>query len=188
MNIQAHAGNLHHASNIHTLLRAASGGLSAHALSRAAGLEEVEVYSILVWLYDHDMARPEITWHRGQSHVASWSAMCSAETFNKLKPQVAWCWASGLIEIGDEMPADGPSGGGAILIASGPKADLRRILDVVARHGKDMSHGQLLVPGVPEVEDQQAKGDALAAWLEWCSQRSGDTNGVVFFQAEVARA
>ena len=187
MNIQARPTILHHATNIHTLLRAASNGLTAHALSRAAGLEEVDVYSILVWLYDHDMARPEITWYRGQSHVASWSAMCSAETFNKLKPQVAWCWASGLIEVGDEMPARSPSGGGAILIASGPKADLRRILDVVARHGQGKSKGLLLVPGVPEAEDQRAKGDALAAWLDWCGHRSGDTNGVVF-QQEVARA
>jgi chromosome segregation and condensation protein ScpB len=78
----------HHASRIHALLLAAPEGLTANALSRAAGLEEVEVYSILVWLYDRDMARPEITWHLGQSHVASWTAMCSAETFHKLKPQV----------------------------------------------------------------------------------------------------
>lgn len=28
----------------------------------------------------------------------------------------------------------------------------------------------LLVPGVPEAETQQAKGDALGAWLAWCAQ------------------
>lgn len=188
MNIQAHSSNLHHASSIHSLLRSTSDGLSAHALSRAVGLEEVEVYGILVWLYDHDLARPQIAFHKNHAVVTSWSAMCSAETFNKLKPQVAWCWASGLIEIGDQMPADGPSGEGAIFIAKGPNVELSRQLAHVARPGQGKSAGLLLVPGVPEAEDQQAKADALAAWLDWCGRRRIDANSVVFSRAEVARA
>jgi len=100
---------------------------------------------------------------------------CDCKSFYDLRPQVAWCWASGLIEIGDAMPEPGPDGGGAIKIASGPKANLKARLEVVARHGYGEGAGQLLVPGVPEADGQQAKGDALAAWLKWCGafRRSG---------------
>jgi len=77
----------------------------------------------------------------------------------------AYCWASGLIQFGPRTPP------GAIQIASGREYDLRRVMDVVARHGYGESKGCLLVPGVPEApesEGDQAKGDALAKWLDWC--------------------
>ncbi|MEC5319000.1 hypothetical protein VSX61_08630 [Brenneria populi subsp. brevivirga] len=90
---------------------------------------------------------------------------CDGKSYYDLTPQVAWCWASGLIEIGDEPPADGPEGSGAILIATGPKYALKGFLDVVARHGKGASAGKLLVPGVPEAPDADV---ALEAWLKWC--------------------
>jgi len=80
----------------------------------------------------------------------------------------AFCWASGLIQIGTRTPP------GAIQIASGRERDLRAVLDVLARHGKGESVGMLLVPGVPEApesEDDKAKGDALQAWLNWCAER-----------------
>ncbi len=109
---------------------------------------------------------------------------CGCKSFFDLSPQVAWCWASGLIEIGDEAPVDRVGGAGAIVIARGPKASLEGCLNVVARHGQGKSAGQLLVPGVPEAEGQQAKGDALAMWLDWCRQRKS-RYGVVFAQ-EVA--
>lgn len=78
----------------------------------------------------------------------------------------AYCYASGLIQFGTRLPP------GAIQIASGKEADLRRVIGVLARHGKGESTGCLLVPGVPEApesEGDQAKGDALAAWLKWCA-------------------
>lgn len=80
----------------------------------------------------------------------------------------AYCYASGLIQFGQRTPP------GAIQIAYGREADLRRVIGVLARHGKGESAGCLLVPGVPEApesEGDQAKGDALAAWLKWCAGR-----------------
>ncbi len=78
----------------------------------------------------------------------------------------AYCYASGLIEFGASTPK------GAIQIASGKEADLRRALDALARHGKGESKGCLLVPGVPEAPESphdEAKGDALFNWLTWCA-------------------
>jgi len=97
---------------------------------------------------------------------------CGCKSYYDLRPQVAWCWASGLIEIGDSMPADFANGGGAIEIANGPKAFLKSRLDVLARHGIGASAGCLIVPGVPEADGQKAKADALGAWLKWCGARS----------------
>lgn len=84
----------------------------------------------------------------------------------------AYCWASGLIEFGGITPP------GAIQIASGREADLRKTLDMLARHGKGASAGKLLVPGVPEAETEAAASDALAKWLEWCA--STKPRGVKF--------
>jgi hypothetical protein len=99
-----------------------------------------------------------------------------------MRPQVAWCWASGLIEIGDKLPDDDAAGGGAILIASGPQCELVAILGVLARHGKGTSAGKLLVPGVPEADHMEEAADALSEWLDWCSKRNGKKNshGVEF--------
>lgn len=94
---------------------------------------------------------------------------CCCRNFYDLTPQVAWCWASGLIEIGDKPPADNENGG-PIVIATGPKSFLASHLDVVARHGKGASAGKLLVPGVPEASDQDAAADALSSWLDWCAK------------------
>ena len=70
---------------------------------------------------------------------------CGSKEYYDMTPQVAWCWASGLIEIGDRQPADHADGSGAILIASGPKFALRTHLSDLARHGYGHSEGQLLV-------------------------------------------
>lgn len=77
---------------------------------------------------------------------------------------IAYCWANGQIGFGTSVPE------GAIFIAEGGGAQLRKVISVVARHGKGLMQGMLVVPGVPEAETQQAKGDALGAWLAWCSQ------------------
>lgn len=80
----------------------------------------------------------------------------------------AYCYASGLIQFGPRTPP------GAIQIAAGREADLRKVIGVLARHGKGESTGCLLVPGVPEAPESdgdKAKGDALAEWLKWCAKR-----------------
>ena len=104
---------------------------------------------------------------------------CGCKSYYDCTPQVAWCWASGLIQIGDAMPPDAPEGGGAIEIARGPKFALRSQLSAVARHGKGESQGKLLVPGVPEADTQEAGADALAQWLAWCG-RGKRRDGVTF--------
>ena len=73
-------------------------------------------------------------------------------------PYIAYCWASGLIEFGWFVPRE------AIEIVRGGQAEVKRAMCVAARH-KGASEGQLLVPGIPEARGQQAKGDALAAFL-----------------------
>jgi len=110
---------------------------------------------------------------------------CGCTSFYDCTPQVAWCWASGLIEIGDAMPADGPDGSGAIEIACGPRYALKPKLEGVARHGKGANARQLLAPGVPEAEGQVAKCDALIAWLTWC-RKSKSRDGVVFSEGVAA--
>lgn len=62
------------------------------------------------------------------------------------------CWRSGEAKIVEHCPE------GAISLAHGEKAELDRILGVVARHAYDGV--TMLVPGVPEA---QSDGEALAA-------------------------
>lgn len=104
---------------------------------------------------------------------------CSARSFYDMTPQVAWCWASGLIEIGDSMPPSSSDGGGAIQIATGPKYALKGYIEHEARHGYGASEGKLLVPGVPEADGMKAKGDALEQWLDWINKRR-PRDGVLF--------
>lgn len=103
---------------------------------------------------------------------------CGCKSFYDMTPQVAWCWASGLIEFGEA----GAVPDAAIVIAEGPKSSLRTVLEILARRGRGASEHQLLVPGVPEADTQQEKGDALATWLTWCSKGNGRKGrfGVVF--------
>jgi hypothetical protein len=103
---------------------------------------------------------------------------CSCKSFFDIRPQVAWCWSSGLIETGNEdaLPE------GAILIANGPKAYLSGTIAALARIGCGANEGKFLIPGVPELDTQKAKSDALAKWLKWCARNNGHRgrHGVVF--------
>jgi len=101
---------------------------------------------------------------------------CGCKNYYDMTPQVAWCWASGLIEIGDKEQV--PEGG--IVVAHGPTSSLKGVLTAVARHGWE--RGQLLVPGVPEAADQREAGQALDKWLAWCGRSNGRRSnyGVVF--------
>lgn len=78
----------------------------------------------------------------------------------------AYCFASGKIDFGRKVPD------GAILIATGPAATLRSAIGPAARLAYD--NNTLLVPGVPEAENQQKAGDALAGWVDW--RRKGWTD------------
>ncbi|MEA4837357.1 MAG: host nuclease inhibitor protein [Rhodospirillaceae bacterium] len=71
----------------------------------------------------------------------------------------AYCWATGKIEFGYRVPE------GALTIASGPESTLKREIEVKARHAYDSD--VLLVPGVPEADNQYAAMTALIAWVEW---------------------
>jgi len=96
---------------------------------------------------------------------------CGCKSYYDMRPQVAWCWASGLIEVGDLPPADGADGSGPIVLARGPKSSLVGALKVKARHGLGASAGKLLVPGVPEAENSTTAVDAICKWLKWCSKK-----------------
>lgn len=104
---------------------------------------------------------------------------CGCKSYYDCTPQVAWCWASGLIEIGDALPPDTPEGGGAIEIARGPRYALKGQMSAVARHGKGASVGKLLVPGVPEADTEDAKFEALMRWLAWLG-KAKERDGVTF--------
>ncbi|KVM76484.1 host nuclease inhibitor protein [Burkholderia ubonensis] len=68
----------------------------------------------------------------------------------------AFAWQSGLIEFANEVPA------GALQIAEGTSKEIRRVVGVWARHSR--TGDELLVPGVPEAESEDAKLDALIAF------------------------
>lgn len=104
---------------------------------------------------------------------------CSCKSYYNLDPMVAYVWASGLIEIGKEIPE------GAIKIAHGPQSSLKAQLNTVARHGYGDSAGKLLLPGIPEAPDQEKAGDALEAFIAWAAKsRTAKKWGVVFTTKE----
>lgn len=76
----------------------------------------------------------------------------------------AFCWRNGVIEIGKE--ADVPEG--AIVFARGSKRLLADICEVRSRLAYDGV--TLLVPGIPEAEDDDAALDALEDWVSWAFQ------------------
>lgn len=87
--------------------------------------------------------------------------------------QVAFCYASGLIQIGSKIPD-----GALPLYLKGPHRKLLNFVEGVARHGysTELVNGRptkipgtetLLVPGVPEAPNQMAAVDALTAFNEW---------------------
>lgn len=108
---------------------------------------------------------------------------CGAKNYYDVTPWAAWCWASGLIELGETPPAPNPDGSGAIVIARGPKSWLVAVIQAVARHGYGASAGKLLMPGVPEAEfEGENPVMALESFVEWCAKGNGHRHqhGVVF--------
>lgn len=75
----------------------------------------------------------------------------------------AYCYASGQIEFAPKIPE------GALPIASGPDKTLREWICGVARH--DYDGETLLVPGIPEAQDDQMKAlDALKRFTTWITK------------------
>lgn len=105
---------------------------------------------------------------------------CGGKSYYDMTPSFAWCWASGLIEYGPQVPEEDEGGRGCIVIAQGPTAGIKAVLSVLARQSRTTP--QLLVPGVPEADDQKEAGDALATWLAWCAKGNGKRHrwGVTF--------
>lgn len=89
----------------------------------------------------------------------------------------AYCYASGLIEFGDDVPD------GALPIAVGRVKVLRDFIEAKARHGylTEIVDGRpqkipgtetLLVPGVPEAPDQGVALDKFHEWLKWIGEKA----------------
>lgn len=101
---------------------------------------------------------------------------CGGKSFYDLTEWFAWSWASGLIECGEKPPEQGQDGSGCIVFAKGPRAFLKGVLAVVARHGQGASAGKLLVPGVPEAIGPIQAVDAFIDWVEWCAKGNDKAN------------
>lgn len=72
--------------------------------------------------------------------------------------------ATGTISFGFTCPK-----GEVTILKADDETLLRRIIEPVARHAYDGT--TLLVPGVPEADDQSAAMDALIAWRDWVYKR-----------------
>lgn len=75
----------------------------------------------------------------------------------------AFAWRSGRIDFGQRVPK------GALLIVSGKAKKVRSLITATARHAYDGK--TLLVPGVPEAENEDAAVDALIAFCNWIAPR-----------------
>ncbi|EBB2798287.1 host nuclease inhibitor protein [Salmonella enterica] len=80
-----------------------------------------------------------------------------------MKPTItAYCWASGLIELGNTLPE------GALPIVTGSEKKVREEVEVLARHAYN---GQLLVPGIPEAASQDEAREALERFARVIQER-----------------
>ncbi|CAM4196721.1 hypothetical protein PLGE761_15650 [Pluralibacter gergoviae] len=70
----------------------------------------------------------------------------------------AYAWASGLIEFGRNYPE------GALPIVTGDERRVRELIDIWARHSR--TNEQLLVPGVPEADNQHEACSALIRFTD----------------------
>lgn len=75
---------------------------------------------------------------------------------------LAYCGPDGVIHFGTEVPQ------WSIELVRGDSTEVRDRLQIVARRG--WTPGVLLVPGLPEANDQAEARAALAAWLKWCDR------------------
>ncbi|ENT5390610.1 TPA: hypothetical protein ACG3DW_004738 [Pseudomonas aeruginosa] len=89
---------------------------------------------------------------------------------------IAFCWASGLIQFGDQVPE------GAIEIARGDDEIVREVIEVNSRLAYDCK--SLLVPGVPEAETQAEGGDALENFIRLLARYDSASFHVPHFEMQ----
>lgn len=80
-----------------------------------------------------------------------------------MKKIVAYAWASGLIEFGQNCPD------GALPVLVGNEQQVRELVDVLARHSR--TSDALLVPGVPEAQSQDEAMEALTRFVKELNKR-----------------
>ena len=105
---------------------------------------------------------------------------CGAESFYDMTPLIAWCWASGRIDVGAEMPLNSADGSGAIKIASGPKSQLMQMLNMFAERHPVYDR---VVPDLDAKATQKEACDQLIHWLNDCAKKAKrikQLNEVVF--------
>lgn len=72
---------------------------------------------------------------------------------------LAYCYGSGQIGFGEKCP------GGALPLVRGGDQEVRDFMSGVARHAYDGE--TLLVPGIPEAENQTIAFQKLIVFLNW---------------------
>lgn len=87
----------------------------------------------------------------------------------------AYCFQTGVIEFGTEVPA-----GAIVVAASYMEKRLKNFIEVNARHSYDGK--TLLVPGVPEQANEYRKVNALGDWLDLLEGKACDLIDVGFIK------
>lgn len=87
-----------------------------------------------------------------------------------MQSAIAYCWASGEIEILEEVDGWAEIPEGAIEFARGEIETLRARIEVNSRHGHQP--GVYLVPGLPEFDDSSdptgmSRVSVLMTWVDW---------------------
>lgn len=101
---------------------------------------------------------------------------------------IAYCWASGEIEIAKEIE-DFELPEGTIIMARGELGELTQRIDFGARHGYET--GVRLVPGLPEICGSSALDDlervqVLTSWTSWAfADWPADRDGIHTQPAQV---
>lgn len=75
----------------------------------------------------------------------------------------AYAWSNGRIDFGQRVPK------GALVVCIGKAKKVRHVITATARLAYDGV--TLLVPGVPEAENEDAALDALIAYCNWIEPR-----------------
>lgn len=107
---------------------------------------------------------------------------CSCRSYYDYSPWFAWCWPSGVIEMGSTPPADKPDGSGCIVFAGGPRCELEGVIRTVAQ--RDYRDGTLLIPGTLNADADTV--EIVRAWIEQCelSNAKFAKRGVRFLAGE----
>lgn len=88
---------------------------------------------------------------------------------------IAYCWRSGEIEC-IALTADFQRPDGTIAFARGRSSKMSRLLDAKARHAYNPN--VLLVPGLPELEEEHRANEVLVRWTRWAFSHWPVVDGV----------